>query len=69
MLIYTPLRMPHHPTSFGARHVLAKAEPVPDRRRPARTMDVVGATSEPLPRPAAPTGGPVAVPTMDDLFV
>ena len=66
--IYTPERLPTHPTSFTARHVLAKQSRfLSDAAR--ASMDVVGRTSDPLPRPAAPTRGPVAVPTMDDLFV
>jgi DNA helicase-2/ATP-dependent DNA helicase PcrA len=66
--IYTPERLPTHPTSFTARHVLTKASRfLTDAAR--TTMDVVGETVAPLPRPAAATGAPVAVPTMDDLFV
>jgi DNA helicase II / ATP-dependent DNA helicase PcrA len=67
--IYTPLRLPTHPTSFTARHVLAKPSRfLTDEARAA--MDVVGETAAPLTRPAAaPAGPPVSVPTMDDLFV
>lgn len=66
--IYTPERLPTHPTSFTARHVLAK----PSRFLTAEAravMDEVGQTAAPLQRAAAATAGPVAVPTMDDLFV
>jgi DNA helicase-2/ATP-dependent DNA helicase PcrA len=69
--IYTPTRLPTHPTSFTARHVITK----PSRflSEPAReVMDIeeipAAATVSPAPMaaPAAPTR--VVVPTLDDLF-
>ena len=66
--IYTPLRMPTHPTSFHARHLLAKAsrfltddaravlehrEPPAEHRAAARTPDVASR---------------IEIPAMEDLF-
>lgn len=66
--VYTPARLPTHPTSFHARHVLAKPSRFLDDA--ARdTMDVVGADDDPRRSAAAePPLRRVEVPTLDDLF-
>ena len=71
--IYTPDRLPTHPTSFRARHVIAK----PSRFLTPAAMDRVDVidTSAPAEQSANRVGGgvparpaPVTVPSMDDLF-
>ena len=71
--IYTPDRLPTHPTSFRARHVIAK----PSRFLTPAAMDRVDVidTSTPAEQSANRVGGgvparpaPVTVPSMDDLF-
>jgi DNA helicase II / ATP-dependent DNA helicase PcrA len=66
LAIYTPLRMPTHPTSFGARHVLAKASRFLTDEAGTK-LDV----SEPAGTdPARPALGAarVAIPSMHELF-
>ena len=66
--VYTPTRLPTHPTSFGARHVITKPSRfLTDRAR--AVMDVVEMTTPSIPRDEAPAhASTVAVPTLDDLF-
>jgi DNA helicase-2/ATP-dependent DNA helicase PcrA len=67
LAIYTPLRMPTHPTSFSARHVIAKASRfLSDDVRPL--LDTREAPSERAPVPTADPGPRIAIPTMEDLF-
>ncbi|WP_420112502.1 ATP-dependent helicase [Pseudactinotalea sp.] len=65
--VYTPARLPTHPTSFHARHVLAKPSRFLDDRARA-VMDVAHQDQAPQPGAAAPRPTRVEVPTLDDLF-
>jgi DNA helicase-2/ATP-dependent DNA helicase PcrA len=67
LTIYTPLRMPTHPTSFHARHVLAKASRfLTDEARAVLELREApgGHAAEPVPATAAR----IAIPTMEELF-
>ena len=67
--VYTPARLPTHPTSFHARHVLAKPSRFLDE--PARSVMDVASSDGDRSRPGDPTPAPrsvVAVPVLDDLF-
>ncbi len=65
--IYTPLRMPTHPTSMHARHVLAKPSRflTDEARARLEAREPVVATPD-----VGPGGLParVAIPAMEDLF-
>lgn len=69
LTIYTPARMPTHPTSFGARHVMAKpsrfltddACAVADRGSPGDHDDLLPSSTHSKTR--------VEVPTLQDLFL
>ena len=66
--IYTPARLPTHPTSFTARHVFAKASRFLTEQARAVT-DVVDVTSMVRdPGHDAPARSTVVVPTLDDLL-
>jgi DNA helicase-2/ATP-dependent DNA helicase PcrA len=65
--IYAPTRLPTHPTSFGARHVITK----PSRfltDQACAVMDVVEPTTQPIERDRIPVTTTVTVPALDDLF-
>ncbi|WP_051266446.1 ATP-dependent helicase [Nakamurella lactea] len=65
--IYTPARLPDHPTSLHARHVLTK----PSRFLTAAAlaeMDSVRPAGPPAPALAAAGSATVVLPSLDDLF-
>ncbi len=66
--VYTPVRLPTHPTSFGARQVITK----PSRfltEQACAAMDVIEPTTAPIDRDAVPVAAStVTVPDLDDLF-
>ena len=66
--IYTPSRLPTHPTSFSARHVLTKASRfLTDGAR--QVMDTHELSNTPVVSPAvSASAARVVVPTLDDLF-
>jgi DNA helicase-2/ATP-dependent DNA helicase PcrA len=67
LTIYTPLRMPTHPTSFHARHVIAKASRfLTDEAR--AVLDEREAPSEHLAAEAPGIASRIEIPAMDELF-
>jgi DNA helicase-2/ATP-dependent DNA helicase PcrA len=65
--IYTPLRMPTHPTSFHARQVLAKASRFLTDEASA-VLELREAPSERSAERAPEATSRVAIPVMDELF-
>lgn len=70
--IYTPDRLPTHPTSFRARHVIAKPSRflTPEAMGRVDVLDTSAPSREPAATsPGAPTRpATVSVPSMDELF-
>lgn len=68
IIIYTPARMPTHPTSYSARHVMAKpsrfitndARELLERRSPVSNNDPTQSTGQPTR---------VEIPTLQELFL